>query len=74
MPSIVGAFKIVSNSGAVNNGDSVFISPNSSTKAYYGSGSSVTGDLSMSNTLFSSTNVYDPDVVDDSVNKAGTAS
>jgi hypothetical protein len=74
MPSIVGAFKIVANNGAVNNGDSVFISPNSSTKEYNGSGSVITGDLAMSNTLFSITNVNDPDVVDDSVNKAGTVS
>jgi spore germination protein PF len=72
MPSIVGAFKVVSNSGTLNNGDSFIIAPTSSTKSYTGSGSGVTGDFSATFTMFSAVLVNDPDIVDDSANKVAT--
>lgn len=72
MPSFVGAFKIVSNSGTVNNGDAFIIAPTSTSKTYHGSGSVVTGDFSATFTLFSATIVNDPDVIDDSNAKVAT--
>ncbi|MFC0211321.1 spore germination protein [Paenibacillus chartarius] len=74
MPSFVGAFKVVSNGGTLNNGDTFIIAPTSSTKSYFGAGSSVTGDLSATFSLFSATITNDPDVVDDSTAKAATGS
>jgi hypothetical protein len=72
MPSFVGAFKVVSNAGTLNNGDAFIIAPVSSAKSYFGSGSSVTGDFSATFTLFSATLTNDPDIIDDSNAKAGT--
>lgn len=72
MPSIVGAFKVVSNGGTLNNGDSFIIAPTTSTKSYSGSGSGLTGDLSSTFTLFSAVLTNDPDIVDDSANKVAT--
>lgn len=74
MPSIVGAFKVVSNSGTLNNGDSFIIAPTSSTKSYSGSGSGVTGDFSATFNIFSAVLVNDPDIVDDSTTKVATGS
>jgi hypothetical protein len=72
MPSIIGAFKVVSNAGTLNNGDSLIIAPTLSTKTYSGSGSFLTGDFSFSLSIASATITNDPDVVDDSVSKAAT--
>jgi spore germination protein PF len=66
MPSFVGAFKVVSNAGTINNGDAIIIAPTTTAKTYTGSGSTVTGDLSTTFTLFSATITNDPDVIDDS--------
>lgn len=74
MPSFVGAFKVVSNSGTVNNGDSFIIAPTTAAKTFTGSGSLVTGDFSATFTLFSVTFVNDPDVIDDSNAKVATGS
>lgn len=75
MPSIVGNVKIVSvgPSSIVNFGDSVFLSPTSSSKTFAGAGSFNTGDLANANTLnaASSTNTNDPDVVDSPSTKVG---
>jgi spore germination protein PF len=72
MPSFVGVFKVVSNAGSFINGDTLVVSPNSSTKSYTGSGSFVTGDFTVTNTLFSATVTSDRDVVDTGANKVAT--
>ena len=65
MPSIIGGpFKINSNSGVVNFGDSFNISPKSTSKSVTGSGSANTGDFIMTNNGFSVSNTLDPDVAD----------
>jgi hypothetical protein len=73
MPSIVGAFKIVSvgPSSIVHIGDSIFLSPTSSAKTFAGAGSFNTGDLPVTNNAISATNVNDPDLVDDAAVKVG---
>ena len=75
MPSIVGNFKVVNvgPSSIIHIGDSVFLSPQSTAKTYAGAGSFNTGDLPMTNNAISSTNVNDPDGVDTSNSKVGTA-
>jgi len=65
MPSIVGPLKINSvGGGVVNFGDSFYVSPKSSSKTNAGSGGLNTGDFICTNNGFSSTNPFDPDVVD----------
>lgn len=66
MPSLVGNIKIVSvGSGSIIHiGDSLVLSPQSSTKTFAGSGSFNTGDLPVTNNAISSTNTNDKDVVD----------
>lgn len=66
MPSIVGAVRIVSvgSSAVVQFGDTLLISPSSSTKSYAGAGSFVTGDLPVTNNAVSGTLTNDPDVND----------
>ncbi len=67
MPSIVLApIKItnVSEDGVVIFGDTLQISPKSTSKAFAGSGGGNTGDFLQSNTLLSFTNTFDPDVLD----------
>lgn len=73
MPAIVGAVKIISigPSSIVQFGDSVFLSPTSSSKTYAGSGSFNTGDLPRTNNIFSATNTFDPDVIDSNATKVG---
>jgi hypothetical protein len=73
MPSIIGFVKIVSvGSGSiVQFGDSIKLSPSSTSKSYAGSGSFLTGALANSNNGVSSTNTNDPDVADS--NSAGNA-
>ncbi|RDW19925.1 spore germination protein [Oceanobacillus chungangensis] len=65
MPSIVGPIKINSvTGGVINFGDSFYLSPKSNSKTNTGSGSLNTGDFMTTNTGFSSTNPFDPDVND----------
>jgi hypothetical protein len=71
MPSLVGAFKVVSNPGTINNGDSFIIAPTVSTKTYEGSGSSVIGDFPTTINFISLTIVNDSDIVDSGSNKVG---
>jgi spore germination protein PF len=72
MPLIIGAFKVVSNPGTINNGNSLIIAPTSNIKTYEGSGSSVIGDLSTTISFFSLTFTNDPDIVDASPIKVAT--
>ncbi len=65
MPSIVGPINIISVSGGVINfGDSLNISPTSSSKTNAGSGSFNTGDFICTNNGISATNSFDPDIND----------
>ena len=70
MPAVVGFVKIVSvGSGSiVQFGDTLEVSPNSTSKTYAGSGSFLTGSLTNSNNAVSATNSIDPDVQDSSNN------
>jgi len=71
MPSIVGSFKIntVGPSSIIHIGDSLVISPTSTSKTFAGSGSFNTGDFPVTNNAVSATNTFDPDGVDSSVTK-----
>lgn len=71
MPAVVGFVKIVSiGSGSiVQFGDSLEVSPTSSSKTYAGSGSFLTGSLTNSNNAVSATNTIDPDVQDNTSNE-----
>lgn len=64
MPAIVGGVKVLSvgSAGIVNFGDSLYISPKSTSKTYAGSGSFNTGDLPVTNTGLSATITGDNDV------------
>lgn len=65
MPSIVGPIWINSVSGGVVKfGDSLTVSPVSSSKTSSGSGSFNTGDFIATNNWISATNSIDPDVND----------
>lgn len=65
MPSIVtGPFKVNSNEGVMNFGDSLNISPKSTSKSVSGSGGGISGDFVITNNGFNMNNVADPDVLD----------
>jgi hypothetical protein len=66
MPSLVGNVKFVSvgPSSIVQFGDSVQLSPQSSTKTFAGAGSFNTGDFANTHNAISNTNTNDPDVLD----------
>lgn len=65
MPSIVGPITINSiGGGVVNFGDSLNVSPTSSSKTNAGSGAFNTGDWIVTNNGISVTNSVDPDVND----------
>lgn len=66
MPSIIGGpLKITSISGGtVNFGDTAIIAPKNTGKTYTGSGGGLTGDFPVTITGISSTNTFDPDVID----------
>jgi spore germination protein PF len=64
MPSIVGPITINSVSGVINFGDSLNISPTSSSKTNAGSGAFNTGDFICTNNGISATNTIDPDISD----------
>ena len=74
MPAVVGFVKIINvgSSGIVQFGDSVQMSPSSTSKSYAGSGSFLTGSLANSNNAVSATNSLDPDVVDSSSSEVGS--
>ncbi|MBD2847261.1 spore germination protein [Paenibacillus sp. IB182496] len=71
MPAVVGFVNIVSigSSGVVQFGDTLEITPSSTTKTYAGSGSFLTGSLANANNALSSTNTIDPDIQDSSSNE-----
>jgi hypothetical protein len=74
MPSIVGNVKVISvgSSGIVHIGDSIYLSPKSSSKTFAGAGSFNTGDLPQTNNAASATNTFDPDIADSNANAAGS--
>ncbi|RBW69765.1 spore germination protein [Bacillus taeanensis] len=64
MPSIVvGPFQFVTNDGTVNFGDTLQISPKSTSKSIAGSGGG-TGNLVIINNGISISNGIDPDIAD----------
>ncbi|MBI0579778.1 spore germination protein [Neobacillus cucumis] len=65
MPAIIGPVQIVTVSGGiVQFGDTVYISPKSTAKAYGGSGGFNTGGIIVANNGISGTNVLDTDLID----------
>lgn len=74
IPAVVGFVKIVSvGSGSiVQFGDTVQVSPSSTSKTYAGSGSFLTGSLTNSNNAVSATNTVDPDLQDSSINEVAS--
>jgi spore germination protein PF len=65
MPSIIGGpFKINSNNGVINFGDSQNISPKSTSKSISGSGGGNTGDFIITNNGVNVNNTFDPDIAD----------
>ncbi|WP_338000735.1 MULTISPECIES: spore germination protein [unclassified Paenibacillus] len=72
MPSFVGIFNIVRNEGSLVNGDTFVIAPTSAAKSYSGSGGGITGDFTLSTSLFSATITFDPDAVEAGANKVAT--
>ncbi|TDF98143.1 spore germination protein [Paenibacillus piri] len=73
MPAIVGNIKILSvgPSSVVQIGDTIQISPTSTSKTFAGAGSFNTGDLAHTNNAISNTNTNDQDVNDTSVTDIG---
>lgn len=73
MPAVVGASKIVSvgGGGILKFGDSVFMSPTSSSKSFAGSGSLNIGDVPITINVISTTNTIDPSVIDANATKIG---
>ncbi|NRF92252.1 spore germination protein [Paenibacillus frigoriresistens] len=72
MPSFIGIFNVIRNEGNLVNGDTAVIAPTSASKTYTGAGGGITGDFGVSNSLFSATITFDPDVVDAGANKVAT--
>jgi hypothetical protein len=72
MPSFIGAFKVVTNSGILNYGNNFIHAPTSSSKIYYGSGAVINGDLSTTSSFLNMTLTNDPDIIDASPNKVAT--
>lgn len=65
MPAIIGSIQVANiGGGVVNFGDSLNISPNTTSKTNQGSGSSLTGAFVMTNNGFNATNAIDPDLID----------
>ncbi|MFF2446235.1 spore germination protein [Neobacillus sp. NPDC058068] len=65
MPAIIGPVQIVNvGGGIIQFGDTVYISPKSSTKTFAGSGGFNTGGLIVTNSGLSGTNVLDTNVID----------
>jgi spore germination protein PA len=74
MPAIVGQVKILSvgPSSIVHFGDSLILSPSSSSKTFAGAGSFNTGDFPNVLNAVSSTITNDSDVVEANAGKVGT--
>ncbi|MBL4952352.1 spore germination protein [Neobacillus sp. OS1-32] len=65
MPAIIGPVQIVNVSGGVVQfGDTLYISPKTSTKTSAGSGGFNTGGVIVANNGLSATNVLDANVID----------
>ncbi|WLD91593.1 spore germination protein [Alkalihalobacillus sp. AL-G] len=67
MPSIILApikISAVSSNGTVNFGDTLYISPKSTSKSASGSGGGNTGDFMLVNNVWNITNTIDPDISD----------
>ncbi|MET3288175.1 spore germination protein [Brevibacillus fluminis] len=64
MPSVVGAVNINSNSGTVNFGDALNISPKATSKTFSGSGGGNTGNIVNTVNGVSLTNTLDPSIID----------
>lgn len=73
MPAVVGNVKIISvgPSSVVHFGDSIFLSPTSSSKTFAGSGSFNTGDLPLTNNGINGTNTLDSDAFDSNTQEVG---
>ncbi len=69
MPSIVGNIKInsIGSSAVFNVGDSLYISPKTTSKTFAGSGSFSTGDFQFSTQGINATNTLDPHVSDSNI-------
>jgi spore germination protein PF len=72
MPSFVGVLKINSIEGNFVNGDTLVVSPTSSSKSYQGAGGGLNGDFSVSNSFISATLTADPDIIEAGGNKVAT--
>ncbi|MBT2653815.1 spore germination protein [Bacillus sp. ISL-18] len=65
MPAILGPVQIVNvGGGIVQFGDTVYISPKSSSKTFAGSGGFNTGGIIVTNNGLSGTNVLDTNLID----------
>jgi spore germination protein PF len=65
MPAIIGPVQIINVAGGiVQFGDTVYISPKSSTKTFSGSGGFNTGGFIIANNGVSGTNVLDTNLID----------
>ncbi|HEY2422019.1 MAG TPA: spore germination protein [Neobacillus sp.] len=65
MPAIIGPVQIVNvGGGIVQFGDTVFISPKSSSKTFAGSGGFNTGGFILTNSGLNGTNVLDTNLID----------
>ncbi|AWX57138.1 MULTISPECIES: spore germination protein [Bacillales] len=64
MPSVIGAVNINNNSGTVNFGDTLNISPKTAAKTFSGSGGGNTGNVVNTLNGVNATNTLDPNVVD----------
>ncbi|MDX5474136.1 MAG: spore germination protein [Bacillaceae bacterium] len=68
MPAIVGPVAINSvGGGAINFGDSFYLSPKSASKTNAGAGCFNTGNFIITNNGLSATNTIDPDVNDQNI-------
>ncbi|UJF34711.1 spore germination protein [Paenibacillus hexagrammi] len=72
MPSFVGVFNINSVEGNLINGDTAVVAPTSASKTYSGAGGGITGNFTLSNSVFSATVTFDPDGIDAGADKVAT--
>ena len=68
MPAILGPVQIVNvGGGIVQFGDTLYISPKSSSKTYSGAGGFNTGGIIITNNGISGTNVLDTNLIDQTI-------
>lgn len=69
MPSLVGVIKInsIGSAAVFNVGDTLYISPKSTSKTFAGQGSFSTGDFQFSNNGLNATNTLDPHLIDSNI-------